>query len=274
MKNPFKNNTKSINAIAIIGYGASLLIFILISCWSKDINFWQPDFSYTGFENFYKFYSFPITLVVFTTTLLGVVVAIERFKSSEKQFEKNFQITTQNIHFNNYIKHMELYVIFMVDYFKYAEHNIATKVKYPKPSEYCIQVEPNNHLIENRLSKGYFNDIYLKWFSTELNNHKIKPEIMETISSFTKYHNETYEQILKCIDSKEIYSSHLDKIQNLANKLYLIDMNFYQIHFNNITEYLSRIMIITAIIKKTLDFSGQKLKDIDIIYEILCQPKS
>ena len=112
MKNPFKNNTKSINAIAIIGYGASLLIFILISCWSKDINFWQPDFSYTGFENFYKFYSFPITLVVFTTTLLGVVVAIERFKSSEKQFEKNFQITTQNIHFNNYIKHMELYGIF------------------------------------------------------------------------------------------------------------------------------------------------------------------
>ena len=161
---------------------------------------------------------------------------------------------------------------FMVDYFKYFEKNIATQAIYPKLNNPVILIKQDQNLIKYRLNKGFFNDIYLKWFSNELNNHTIKPEIMETISSFTTYFNEHYNVIFQFMELKEFSIAHYDKLHILMQKLSLFDVKFeYEEHYQPENNY--RIIVLIAIIKKTLDFSGQKLESIDNLYDSLCKPK-
>lgn len=276
---PTKIKAETINIIWKAGFGFSVFFFVLISICSDDIIFWPPNFSYHGFDNFIKYYSFPIAFAAFTTTLLGIVVAIKKYQQSEEHFNKNHKIITQNIHFNNYLKHMEIYTIFMVDYFKYFNRNIAEKdilLKKNNDTWLPISVSMDNSLIRYRLTRGYFSDIYLKWFfrdfSNHINNHIIKPEIIKIISSFSEYFLENYNEILQQFNLAHLNIDHFSYIHELMQKIFLFDVTF-TIDKNDQPINNFRMKVIIALIKKTLDFSEQKIDNIDILYDLLCKSK-
>ena len=97
----------------VIGFFA--IIMFLFSCFSTFTIFInQPtiklQFDKNGYENFYAIYSFPIKMAVATFAIMATWLTLRRMIQTERQLE----IISDNNRFNNYYKHIEEFLKYMV----------------------------------------------------------------------------------------------------------------------------------------------------------------
>jgi hypothetical protein len=68
------------------------------------------DLSADGFVNFEKWFSLPLTILAFSVPIWGILVAILKYKQTERHFNKHYELQAKDIKVNNYYKHMEEYL--------------------------------------------------------------------------------------------------------------------------------------------------------------------
>ncbi len=261
------------NEIKKLGHNIILLLslfFLGVSIFSSIcIIYISPlkfNCSYIGFNNFQEIFSFPLKSFWLFILLLGISIAIKKYQQADVHFYKNHKLTSENIQFNNYFKHIELYVDHMMEYFDYFKNDIA---------ENSIVIDnqfPPNVIVDKtiykKLTKGYFRNLYYYWFNKPDNDFgKIKNNIFIILLDFMQYISQNKNEI---IDS----SKHFFKINEFNTKLDLfkfeLKLDENEIPYNNF-----RLKVIIAIIKKSIEFSGQldDYNNLTEIYNIFCKSK-
>ena len=255
--------SKLILMLSIICFLLSLMSFIVIPL-TSELSF---DLNFVSFNNLQEIFSFPLKLFGLFSVLLGIWITIIKYQQTERQFKNTHKLTIENIHFNNYTKHRELYINSMLDYFDYFKDNIAENTIIIK-NNYGTNVCIDTTVLDKILSKGFHSLLYRNWFEKDIENfRKIQPDV---IYSLNEYSNFVFDHI-DSIFSEEQFE-HYETIHNLLKNLKLDSMKII-CDPSKLNENNFRLKTTVAIIKNSLDFSEQSIKNINKIYIIACREK-
>jgi len=236
---------------------SSIASFIII----KHNSFFVRQLDYEGFNNFQTYFSFPLKAFWLSTILFGILMAYKKYQQTNEHFE----LTSNNIQFINYFKHMNMYATFMLEYFIYFRDNIAD-TNIENNNNFGINIEPDKTIIDTKLTKGFFTNLYQYWFNRKSKTLGIiKDDVHKNMVDLSEYIVKHKSEIL---DSNDHFFKLDKKLKNIYTPK--LDLKLYD---NEVKENNFRLKIIIALIKKSLDFSGQKIENIDNLYKDFCKEK-
>lgn len=256
----FKSSNSPTKFVALIGYGISLLLFCVILFFSDGISLFKIDLSYNGFNFFQTVFSFPIKIAVGTTTIIGLLIAYDKFNQDARQFKEQFDLQKSNIHINNYYRHL--------DEFQRSVENLISDIKDSKLLFFISADESQNRQFQERYSNElcakvtnhFVSDLFKIWFGHVYDsNLRIREDVLQNVESF---YNSFMDRKSSIINLGSIECSNL--------KPHINELGFNRIFpKGNLDNKLMKLSLIFRLCKHLLEFDNKNVANDSEIYRCI-----
>lgn len=233
------------------------------------------DMSYQGFNNLLIYYKFPIKLFNAFIILTGIWVAVKKYKQADENianntaqfnknredFNRNFDLHKENIQFNNYLKHNDLYAIHLHEYihhFRYSNIDLDEDLKENR--------DIVEEIINRRLTTGFFRHLYRIWFTTDMEHlGNLNKNIESLLSDFAIV-------VLKHIEENKILNWAYLEGEGISKIIKSLGLTKVAFDFDRNERIANKIIlqVCVAICRETLIFANKENEEFDKLYSELC----
>jgi len=250
-----KNNHRNslLRKIFFIGYGISIFSFFIILITSyKLIKF---DLTYIGFSGFQDIFSFSINVAIATTTILGLMIAYNKFFLDSKYFLKQFNLQDTNIKINNYYQHKNE---FITSTLYLIEDIIGNELLSPlfNNAQRKFLLKEYNDFARQTITKYFISNLHRIWFGLVHDSDlHIKNNILLKVQELYNFYLSNNKLIV--VESLEIDHP----------KILMQQLGFSRILLNlNSETSIVYINLIVRLCKHTLEFDNQSVKNESELY--------
>jgi hypothetical protein len=205
-----------------------IAIILSISFSTNKIQIFKLDASEIGWNHLIAIFNVPFSFLLIGIPIYGIILALKRIHQTEDQLK----LLSNNIHLNNYYKHMDEFIKTII-YFRDSYNPPVTE------GDDLFDSEEKFNDFKERLSTDFIRRLYIKWYGNEFkSNYKIKEDI----------HNDIRD-LYKCIGQYRREMEIIELIKKLGFKSIFIDTGFIykEIHW------------IFNVCERALEFSDQTI---------------
>lgn len=218
----------------------TILISIVFS-----IQFLKPDTFKVGWNYLVTILKVPLSFLVIGIPIYGIILALKRIYQTEDQLK----LFAQNIHLNNYYKHMEEFIKTIIYFRDSYEPTISI-------GDDLFDNKEKYNDFKERLTSDFLRRLYIKWYGNDFkSNYKIKIDIHNSIKDL--YQN--IEQYYKSNQNSSYEMRIIDLIVKLGFKPIFIESGFLfdEVHW------------IFRVCERALEFSNQSVDESKEVRKLL-----